>query len=287
MAQAAFAAEARRAVQHLSALWAEAPPLARTYGEVVVAAFGFWVLEMVLIWLLTGPLLRLLRTDKRDKKAKTTATLAVARITGAIHNAIQIPLGLILLLDPHCYNDRITGTTPLSRTTMLISAGFFGHDLIMCLKRFASEGPLYTFHAAVCHAAYTFAIHTGFLHYHGAAFLMWELSTPFVHLRWFMHKMKLDHTQGYLVNGFLMIAAFFFARIVWGYYAGYLLVMDVVGERYKVPASPFPVWGTVAYCLVAIAMNSLNSFWFWKMADRALQVLRGKSGSEVSKDKDE
>ena len=59
-------------------------------------------------------------------------------------------------------------TTPLSYAVCYISAGYFAHDLVMCASRFALEGPLYTIHALVCHAAYAFGVTTGFIHYHGA-----------------------------------------------------------------------------------------------------------------------
>lgn len=122
----------------------------------------------------------------------------------------------------------------------------------------------------------------------GAAFLMWELSTPFVHLRWFLYKMKYDHTKMYFYNGLSMILAFFLARIVWGYYSSYLLVGDVLRERYVSPPSPFPVGGTVAYCTAAVVMNSLNTWWFYKMAERAAMVVfGGKATHEVGREKDD
>lgn len=68
-----------------------------------------------------------------------------------------------LLLPPPATHKLVAVTLTSSARHMWVGA-----DLVMCLARFASESPLYTFHAAVCHAAYTFGTHTGFLHYHGA-----------------------------------------------------------------------------------------------------------------------
>lgn len=125
------------------------------------------------------------------------------------------------------------------------------------------------------------------VHWHGAAFLMFEISTPFVHIRWFMYKMKQDHTTLYFLNGIAMVLAFFGCRIVWGYYETYRLVRDVIGERYK-PDSPFPMSATVAYCIAGAVMTYLNTTWFYLMVKKAaMVVIGGKKASEVGHDKDD
>lgn len=55
----------------------------------------------------------------------------------------------------------------------------------------------------------------------GAGFLLWELSTPFVHLRWLLHKSGRDKQRIYVVNGLLMAVVFFLCRPVWGTWLSY------------------------------------------------------------------
>ena len=50
----------------------------------------------------------------------------------------------------------------------------------------------------------------------GAMFLLWELSTPFVYTRWFLHKAGMSGTTAYKVNGALMVVVFFLCRNVAG-----------------------------------------------------------------------
>jgi TLC domain len=47
-------------------------------------------------------------------------------------------------------------------------------------------------------------------------FLLWELSTPFVHGRWFLYVYGLKDSLLYVVNGLLMMAVFFASRNVFG-----------------------------------------------------------------------
>ena len=45
---------------------------------------------------------------------------------------------------------------------------------------------------------------------------MWELSTPFVYLRWFLHNLGYAKSPLYAANGFAMLISFFLARNVFG-----------------------------------------------------------------------
>jgi len=55
----------------------------------------------------------------------------------------------------------------------------------------------------------------------GAGFLLWELSTPFVHYRWFLLKAGRSKSRIYLINGLIMAVVFFACRPVWGTYLSY------------------------------------------------------------------
>ena len=47
-------------------------------------------------------------------------------------------------------------------------------------------------------------------------FLMWEVSTPCVHLRWLLYHVGKHHTRLYIINGLAMLATFFCCRNVLG-----------------------------------------------------------------------
>ena len=49
--------------------------------------------------------------------------------------------------------------------------------------RTTDNGPEFLLHAVVCCTVFCVACAKGIMHYYGAAFLMWELSTPFMYLR--------------------------------------------------------------------------------------------------------
>ena len=45
---------------------------------------------------------------------------------------------------------------------------------------------------------------------------MWELSTPFVYMRWFLFTLGKSGSKAYIINGLLMVGTFFVARNVFG-----------------------------------------------------------------------
>lgn len=47
-------------------------------------------------------------------------------------------------------------------------------------------------------------------------FLMWEISTPCVYVRWFLYNLGKHDTKAYIVNGLLMLATFFCCRNLLG-----------------------------------------------------------------------
>lgn len=51
--------------------------------------------------------------------------------------------------------------------------------------------------------------------------MIWELSTPFVHLRWFLIKAGEAKSRLYLINGLALVVVFFACRPVWGTWLSY------------------------------------------------------------------
>jgi len=250
-------------------------------------AIFFYILELLFVYLNKIALKAYFKGKEDNKKINNIAYLASARIVGSLHNLVQIPIGIYILLNKDFRNDRVHHTSDLSYFMTIVSSGYFLYDMFICIKRFHLEGPAYTIHAVMCFTSYIYGGCTGLIHYHGAAFLMWETSTPFVHLRWIMYKLKLDHTKVYAINGACMVISFFLARIVWGYYSCYILVSDIVLEQLK-PVKSFPIVATVIYCFATVVMSALNTVWFYKMAKKATDVLfKGKKFTEIGNDKDE
>ncbi|KAJ1966153.1 hypothetical protein IWQ62_002496 [Dispira parvispora] len=99
-----------------------------------------------------------------------------------------------------------------------------------------------------------------FLNAYGPIFLMFEMSTPFLNIHWFMDKLGLTGSVYQMVNGVLLLVAFFLSRLVFGiYWAGYFY-LDVYHNWHRIPT-----YLALMYVIGNISLNLLNMYWFTKM----------------------
>lgn len=106
----------------------------------------------------------------------------------------------------------------------------------------------------------------------GAVFLLWELSTPFVYIRWFLYKAGLDTTPLYIINGIAMMLSFAGCRNVFGTYMVY---------QYCIQAAALPQTGAPGelsrfnlnmHSVGCSTLCCLNFLWLYKMVQAALEI---------------
>jgi hypothetical protein len=111
----------------------------------------------------------------------------------------------------------------------------------------------------------------------GAGFLLWELSTPMLHLRWVLYKIGQGGSKLYTYNALAGMATFFLCRIVWGnmlsllYWWASFAALATQRGRDELPVAS--VW---FYCVCTVVMNGLNAWWFSKMVAIARESLAAK-----------
>jgi hypothetical protein len=262
---------------------------------VVAGALLFAVAETLLALLLRPTIGRLFRASNpklaRDpKRLRAAVTAGIAKLVGTLHNSLAIPMAAAVLLSADVGRAavgtaRTHAASPLSLAMCVVSASYFLYDLGCCLLRFEQEGPAYLVHAMCCLYVYGYAAtFSQTLHWHGAGFLFWELSTVFVHVRWFLYQSGRADTQLYLINGALLAATFFLARNVGGALLSLAFFRDTA-EELRLAAlgrsdfAPAAMW---AYRVANVALNALNAVWFYKIASKAgAMIFAGKKAGEV------
>lgn len=260
----------------------EAIATAKTVG---VWALAWSSLELVSYVLIRPLFLRLLERNPAiagDPKRKAeTATQMLPRVVCFVHNLLQVPLGLLILTNPDFYagKSRIFATNDFSTLVMAISAGYFAYDTLECILRYEHEGPEFLMHGVFCFIVFASLVHIRCLHWFGAGFLMWEISTPFVHLRWFLYKIAADKGQLYKVNGLLLLGTFFLCRICWGPVLSVLYWRDSIAALATAAGAALPLFWVWMYRSCTLTMNGLNLYWFEKMVRIALDSA-GASGKK-------
>ena len=150
-----------------------------------------------------------------------------------------------------------------------------------------------------------------FIHFYGPTFILYELSSPFLNIHWFLDKLHMTGTRIQWYNGLLLLSSFFLSRLVWGTYQSVRVYQDVwaalhspmsdtisdisnatssikhgntdivdgvemVGKNLMqfMGDGTVPVWLAVTYLGSNIVLNSLNFYWFGKMIETVRKRFR-------------
>lgn len=110
--------------------------------------------------------------------------------------------------------------------------------------------------------------------------MLWELSTPFMHLRWVLYKIGKGDTKLYNYNALIGMLVFFLCRVVWGnalsllfWYTSLQALQTPKGAELSMPV----IW---FYRLCTVVLNGLNAWWFSKMVKILAQTVKEKKNNK-------
>ncbi|KAJ3364302.1 hypothetical protein GGF32_002273 [Allomyces javanicus] len=190
-------------------------------------------------------------------------------VVSSVHALTIVSLAWPQLFDPVLVANPVFGYTHQAGTTYAICCGYFLWDALFSLVHVQTFGIGFLVHGIACLAVYLLSFRP-FLLYYGSVFLMFELSTPFLNLHWFMDKTGMTGTTIQLVNGIVFLATFFLARICFGFYSSYQFFVSVIAVLDQLPMALFLV-----YAVANVVLNTLNLYWFHAM----IQSLRRRFAS--------
>ncbi|KAK4693583.1 hypothetical protein P7C71_g3847, partial [Lecanoromycetidae sp. Uapishka_2] len=186
--------------------------------------------------------------------------------------------------------ERIWGYTGAMGMTQAFAAGYFVWDTWASALYLEVTGP-----GALAHAVSALTISSlgfrPFANYYGIAFILYEMSTPFLNMHWFLDKCNMTGTSFQLYNGIVLLVTFLASRLVWGTYQSLRMYQDIwlvsqtAGSSAKNwyssgPVSPsreplgsmrfagkraLPPWLPLVYLGSNTLLTLLNFYWFWRM----------------------
>jgi len=197
--------------------------------------------------------------------------------TGWFHALISTPWTLWLIQHPSksLVLDPIFAFGARESLLFAFSGGYFLYDLLISVWLVRSHGVPFVIHATACCFIFFYAFHP-FLQGFGPMFLIWEFSTIFLHIHWWLDKLGKTGSMAQLINGVLLLCSFFCTRVAYGGYRSVLLWRTLDDPR----VWPMMRWGFRAAC---IALNLLNWNWFRMMI--ASVARRFDSGDQPNKNK--
>jgi hypothetical protein len=133
-------------------------------------------------------------------------------------------------------------------------------------------------------------------------FVLYELSTPFLNIHWFLDKLNMTGSRLQLYNGIVLLVSFFSCRILWGNYQSLCIYSDVLtalqASNVEVPLAnnitvfehpdmkfnlagtsvimKLPMWLVFVYLGCNTLLSFLNFYWFGKMVQTVKSLLQPK-----------
>ena len=104
-----------------------------------------------------------------------------------------------------------------------------------------------------------------FCNYYGMYFILYELSTPFLEIHWYMDKLGMTGSSAQWVNGIVLVTTFGCSRLLWGTYQSVKMYQNI-WEAFNTPGGlPVPPWLALAYVVANTTLSGLNFWWFSRM----------------------
>ncbi|KAH7160101.1 TLC domain-containing protein [Dactylonectria estremocensis] len=183
-------------------------------------------------------------------------------------------------LNQMTWQERVWGYTGGSGFIQAFAAGYFLWDLIVTSLNFDVFGIGTLAHAIAALFVYSLGFRP-FVNYYACVFILWELSTPFLNVHWFMDKVNMTGSRAQLYNGLMLLFTFFCCRLVYGTYSSFCVFHDIWSSINASPnlsklelsptllfatqESTVPLWLAATYLLSNLTLNGLNFYWFFMM----------------------
>jgi hypothetical protein len=197
------------------------------------------------------------------------------RVVSFIQAIIICILGIPVFNNTFLNDDRVYATTPYSKFYTAMALSYFIWDTAVTSYYVKYFGFGFLIHGIVSTLVFTIALENGFIHYYSAIFLLFEISTPFLDIRWIGLKFKVLNETIELINNIILILIFFFVRICWGWYQVARLAVDLHSVKHE---PGFPYIGASIILSCNIILDILNMYWFGKMMTVAIETLKQMFG---------
>ncbi|KAK8581075.1 hypothetical protein V6N13_144118 [Hibiscus sabdariffa] len=173
-----------------------------------------------------------------------------------------------LFSDPQLSGLIVFRSSTLSTSGLGVSLGYFFSDLAMTLWQYPALGGMeYVIHHFLSGIAVAYSMFTGEAQLYTYMVLISEITTPEIHLRWYLDTAGMKQSIAYLINGIIIFIGWLIARVLlfgFMFYHVYLHYDQVIKMH---------TFGFVLVFGVPSALGILNMMWFGKIIRGLVKTL--------------
>jgi hypothetical protein len=151
-----------------------------------------------------------------------------------------------------------------------VSAGFFTADLILCVLLIEEHGFEFVIHAISALGGSLFVSMTGIGHQYFLNLLLFEASTPFLHIRSLLLEYGYGKTAIAQLNNLIFLLTFGYFRL----YRGIPVIAKMCYSLINDVPRPLSTPATIFFVTTGISMSCLNVIWFTKILKSAIKAIK-------------
>ncbi|KAL6930250.1 uncharacterized protein HGUI_01601 [Hanseniaspora guilliermondii] len=180
------------------------------------------------------------------------------------------------LFDLSKVEERLFGFTETNNKITILACGYFLWD--MMISAYCST-PAFMVHGVVSFTVYSIGL-SGFINYYACVFLIFELSNPFLNIRWFANHYGKSNNILAKINEVVFMLVFFLCRIIWGFTQIIILLIDFSKMNTR---KDFQLGHALIISIGNIVLDILNTYWFLIMIKIAKKKILGVKASSKTK----
>ncbi|PKY04186.1 DUF887 domain protein [Aspergillus campestris IBT 28561] len=203
------------------------PGLSDHFHEVIIFFLGYQFIHSVLSpWL--SPILFPHHYPSLNKRTKLNWDVHVVSLIQSI--SICVLALWVMFTDKERQSmtagERVYGYTGGCALVGSMALGYFVYDLIISTMHLRMFGVGMLFHAISALWVFSFGFRP-FVNYYCPIFILYELSSPFLNIHWFLDKINMTGSNLQWYNGMALLFTFFSCRLIWGTWQSVLVYKDM------------------------------------------------------------
>lgn len=183
----------------------------------------------------------------------------------SIFHAIYTSYGANLCLQQFGQNFSFYSKNDSSIHFANVSAGFFIADLILCIILIEEHGIEFVIHALCALTGSIYVSMSGIGHQYFLNLLLFESSTPFLHIRFLLIEYGYGKTLIAKLNNLIFLLTFAYFRLYLGIPIIIKMCYNLIIEK------PLSISMIGFFIMSGIAMTILNIYWFIKIVKNAIK----------------
>ncbi|KAJ1892869.1 hypothetical protein LPJ66_006090 [Kickxella alabastrina] len=196
------------------------------------------------------------------------------RLVSQVHAILVVVLAIPIFFKEELIEDTIYGFNEYAGWVYTIICGYFLWDICISISDIKKQGLGFVVHALASFGVYIFSFRPS-LQYYGASFIMFEASTIFLNMNWWMDKLGLTGSRIQMYNAITLLFLYFVVRILFGTYMSYHMFEDLKAKGTQTPVALYYFYRIANGSIIA-----LSYYWFYLLIAAAKKRFPSKNSTK-------